>query len=68
MQQLFQGVLIIYTHSQLVSRQTLLSTVIIMTDLEQVDVLPAAAAQGRHVAAGVEGGGLATLGHGAPGL
>ena len=39
-----------------------------MSDLEQVDVLPAAAAQGRHVAAGVEGGGLAALGHRAPGL
>ena len=37
-----------------------------VTDLEQVDVLSAAAAQGRHVAAGVEGGGLSTLGHSAP--
>ena len=37
-----------------------------VSDLEQVDVLSAAAAQGWHVAAGVEGGGLPTLGHSAP--
>ena len=37
-----------------------------VSDLEQVDVLAAAAAQGRHVAAGVERGGLPTLGHSAP--
>ena len=57
----------IYMHSQLVSRQILLFTVM-MAHLEQVDVLPAAAAQGRHVAAGVEGGGLTTLGDRAPGI
>ena len=39
---------------------------ILNTDLEQVNVLAAAAAQGRHVAAGVEGSGLSTLGHCAP--
>ena len=39
---------------------------ILNTDLEQVNVLAAAAAQGWHVAAGVEGGGLSTLRHSAP--
>ena len=38
-----------------------------MADLEEVDVLSAAAAQGGHVAAGVEGGGVPAHGLGAPG-
>ena len=37
-----------------------------MADLEEVDVLPAAAAQGGHVAAGVEGGGVPAHGVRAP--
>ena len=39
---------------------------LMMTDLEQVDVLSTAAAQGGHVAAGVEGGGVSTHGVRAP--